>query len=149
MSIVALAEKIAREAHKGQFRNDGETPYIKHPERVAQALDRYGADEWVVAAAWLHDVLEDTEETEESLWAKGIPYEVVGLVRLVTRNAGEAYDSYILGISCSKNATILKSFDIIDNLTDNPKPGSITRYKKSLMKLVLASSGFTHPKLYR
>ena len=57
--LVVLAEKIATEAHKGQFRADGKTPFIEHPKAVAAF---FSDDEWQLKViAWLHDVIEDTK----------------------------------------------------------------------------------------
>jgi guanosine-3',5'-bis(diphosphate) 3'-pyrophosphohydrolase len=62
--VLALAEQ----AHEGQFRRDGKTPYIKHPLAVAQILKDYNfTKNTLLAAAFLHDVVEDTEYTEDSL----------------------------------------------------------------------------------
>ena len=55
--IVRLAAQIATDAHRGQFRRDGVTPYISHPEAVAKRVE---GDDLAEAIAWLHDVLEDT-----------------------------------------------------------------------------------------
>lgn len=56
--LVTLASSIARKSHDGQFRRNGTTPYITHPEAVARSLE--GEHPNVIAAAWLHDTLEDT-----------------------------------------------------------------------------------------
>ena len=52
----------ARAAHAGQSRYDGR-PYLEHPVRVADLLDRQGLAEPVVAAALLHDSVEDSPLT--------------------------------------------------------------------------------------
>ncbi len=76
---VLHAVRIAVEAHAGQFRDDGVTPFIYHPLRVAlrvaedvamfgrDLLDPYTHDE-TVAAAVLHDVLEDVPEDRRPTW---------------------------------------------------------------------------------
>lgn len=62
MSIVEKARQIAYEAHKGVSRKWGSDPYIIHPERVANKVANLaGANEVDIAAAWCHDVIEDTE----------------------------------------------------------------------------------------
>ena len=58
-NIIDIAKEIATNAHKGLFRRDGITPYITHPEAVAASLEGEHPD--VIATAWLHDVLEDTD----------------------------------------------------------------------------------------
>jgi len=54
------AWRFADEAHAGQLRKPSLAPYIHHPERVAQLTAEHGGDETMVAAALLHDVLEDS-----------------------------------------------------------------------------------------
>lgn len=70
MSIVEKAEIIAYTAHKAvnQKRKYSGIDYINHPEEVVNILDEYGhfAPE-VIAAAWLHDVVEDTAVTVEDI----------------------------------------------------------------------------------
>lgn len=56
------ARKFAIIAHRGQVRKaDKEKPMIIHPINVAQILEEYGFDENVIAAGYLHDVVEDTK----------------------------------------------------------------------------------------
>ncbi len=68
-SLVAAALAKAREAHSGQVRNgSGGMPYIEHPIAVAALLAEHGYDdEELLAAALLHDVVEDSETTVEEL----------------------------------------------------------------------------------
>ena len=52
---------MASEAHAGQIRNgSGGRPYIEHPLAVAELLAAHGFDDAVLAAALLHDVVEDS-----------------------------------------------------------------------------------------
>ena len=48
--------------HEGQLRRSGE-PYITHPLAVAGIVARYGMDDVTIAAALLHDAVEDTRLT--------------------------------------------------------------------------------------
>lgn len=66
-AVVHLAEKIAGEAHQGQYRRGGVVSYIEHPKAV---VDRVGADPEARVVAWLHDVLEDTEVTASGTFRK-------------------------------------------------------------------------------
>jgi guanosine-3',5'-bis(diphosphate) 3'-pyrophosphohydrolase len=68
--LVRAAYEKASEAHAGQVRNgSGGLPYIEHPTAVAARLEQHGYGEDVVAAALLHDVVEDSETTVEELRA--------------------------------------------------------------------------------
>ena len=64
--LIKNAFDVAQEAHSGQFRASGE-PYIAHPVAVALILIEYGMDSEAVAAALLHDVVEDTPVTLEDV----------------------------------------------------------------------------------
>jgi GTP pyrophosphokinase len=57
--LIADAYHLAVECHQGQLRRSGE-PYITHPLAVAGIVARYGSDEITIAAALLHDAVEDT-----------------------------------------------------------------------------------------
>jgi (p)ppGpp synthase/HD superfamily hydrolase len=60
--LVRAALEMARGAHSGQIRNaSGGRPYIDHPVAVAERLADLDCDEEVLAAALLHDVVEDSE----------------------------------------------------------------------------------------
>lgn len=64
MNIKEKALQFAMEAHKGQVRkNEPEKPMIIHPIGVGRLLEEYGYDDQVVAAGYLHDVVEDTNYT--------------------------------------------------------------------------------------
>ena len=64
MTIKDKAKQFAIKAHKGQVRkSDPQKPMIIHPINVANILEEYGFDENVIAAGFLHDVVEDTKYT--------------------------------------------------------------------------------------
>jgi (p)ppGpp synthase/HD superfamily hydrolase len=91
--LVRNALEQARSDHAGQIRNgSGGMPYIEHPIRVAAILDEEGfGEEEVLAAALLHDVVEDSETTLDELREK-FGAEVVGLVGAMTD--AEEIDDY-------------------------------------------------------
>ncbi len=61
-ALLRAALEMAREAHAGQIRSaSGGRPYIDHPLAVAGHLAEHTGDEELLAAALLHDVLEDSE----------------------------------------------------------------------------------------
>lgn len=69
LSLLDQAIIFATNAHQGGFRRDGHTPYILHCTETAAITATMTADETVLAAAVLHDVIEDTDTTEEALRA--------------------------------------------------------------------------------
>ena len=80
MNIKNKAKEFAIEAHKGQIRkSDKEKPMVIHPINTANILEEYGYDNNVVAAGYLHDVIEDTKYTKEDL-LKEFNEDIVSLV---------------------------------------------------------------------
>jgi GTP diphosphokinase / guanosine-3',5'-bis(diphosphate) 3'-diphosphatase len=67
--VLIRAHEVAERAHKGQFRLSGE-PYIEHPLSVAGILADLRLDADTLAAALLHDTVEDTDVTLEWLRAE-------------------------------------------------------------------------------
>jgi (p)ppGpp synthase/HD superfamily hydrolase len=63
-----FAKAFATMIHEGQFRADGVTPFISHPARVAELVERNGGDECAVCVAWLHDVFEEGIPRVEQEW---------------------------------------------------------------------------------
>ena len=88
-SLIASAKSIATSAHEGQRYGAG--PYTDHLAAVEQVLIEFGhgEDHELRAAAWLHDVLEDTGTTTFDLIANGIPIRVIVLVDAVTDQSGK------------------------------------------------------------
>ena len=68
MDIKEKAKLFAIQAHMGQIRkNEPDKPMIMHPISVGELLELYGYDDNVVAAGYLHDVVEDTKYTIEDI----------------------------------------------------------------------------------
>lgn len=59
-ALLERAMLLALRAHEGQMRKDAPMPYIVHPVEVALILARQGFSDTVLAAALVHDVVEDT-----------------------------------------------------------------------------------------
>ncbi|MCC7218043.1 MAG: bifunctional (p)ppGpp synthetase/guanosine-3',5'-bis(diphosphate) 3'-pyrophosphohydrolase [Burkholderiales bacterium] len=66
VALVNRAFEFSESAHRGQFRKSGE-PYITHPLAVASILSQWRLDAQGLAAALLHDVMEDTSVTKNEL----------------------------------------------------------------------------------
>ena len=65
--ITLLAEGFGLCAHRNQRRKFEDAPYMVHPIRVARIVQEYTDDPDVIAAAMMHDVLEDTDVTAEEM----------------------------------------------------------------------------------
>jgi (p)ppGpp synthase/HD superfamily hydrolase len=90
--LIRKALEIAEAAHAGQTRSgSGGMAYIHHPVAVAELLAANGFDEEAVAAALLHDVVEDSEASIEDVAARFGPA-VAGLVATMTED--EAIDPF-------------------------------------------------------
>jgi (p)ppGpp synthase/HD superfamily hydrolase len=112
MSLIERAIRRALEAHSGQKEENGR-PYLLHPLRLMLRMDT----EQEMAAAVLHDVVEDTDTTLEDLRAEGFPEEVLAAVALLTHDKRKvAYREYIERIAADPLARKVKLADLEDNL---------------------------------
>ena len=84
VALVERAFQFSDSAHRGQFRKSGE-PYITHPLAVASILSQWRLDAQGLAAALLHDVMEDTAITKleiETSFGKPVADMVDGVSKL-------------------------------------------------------------------
>src|SRR6266481_7292793 len=84
VALVERAFAFSEQAHQGQFRKSGD-PYISHPLAVASILSQWRLDAQGLAAALLHDVMEDTSVTKteiESSFGKPVADMVDGVSKL-------------------------------------------------------------------
>ena len=58
-NLIKKARRFAKKAHKGEKQAIG-GPYFKHPRNVARLLKKWKQDDEVIAAGYLHDVVEDS-----------------------------------------------------------------------------------------
>lgn len=119
---VEYALYVALKAHEGQTRKDSaKTPYIVHPVSVALIVSRYTDSSDVLAAALLHDILEDTPFGAPQLRREFGPA-VLRLVREVSEPRGEMSwamrkESYLDGLAqVSHRALLIAAADKIANL---------------------------------
>ncbi|WP_297521870.1 HD domain-containing protein [uncultured Clostridium sp.] len=113
IKALILAERL----HEGQTRRSGE-PYIIHPVRVANGLISLGiADENMIIAALLHDVLEDTSMTSKMLVnEQKLPKDAVEIIVLLTKEKDYKADAYYNNIAGSSKAAIVKIADRCHNI---------------------------------
>ena len=109
---VVRAYEVALEGHQGQFRRSGE-PYITHPLAVAEILADLGLLPTAIVAALLHDLVEDTPATLETVRAE-FGDEVAQLVDGVTKldkvkygEAAQAESIRKMVIAMAKDARVL------------------------------------------
>jgi guanosine-3',5'-bis(diphosphate) 3'-pyrophosphohydrolase len=111
---------VARDAHAGILRKYIKTPYIEHPRAVAKIVNRHGLPPHIVAAALLHDVVEDTPVTLDHL-ATVFPPDVVAAVAYMTDQSHDGNRRERKAAECARLATgtpeqqSLKLADLIDN----------------------------------
>lgn len=126
--LIAKAKGIATKQHEGVNRKFGGGAYIEHPTRVSAKLQSLGARPELVAAALLHDVVEDTDMDLEGLTTHVGP-DVAKLVNEVTNRKIEGLkraeqkqkDREHLA-TISQEGRRLKLADRIDNLRDLHHP---------------------------
>lgn len=91
VDAIEKAYRFAQAAHEGQYRKSGDA-YISHPIEVAGILVNLQMDAVTIAAAFLHDVLEDTDVTTEQLRSE-FGQEICLLVEGVTKLTKIKYKS--------------------------------------------------------
>lgn len=123
--LLLNAISFATRAHKGQFRKDNETPYVSHVFRVCITLRHvFGVDdERILAAAVLHDTIEDTTTDFDDL-NKAFGHEIatwVGLLskdkRMIEDQREKAYFERLK--SAPLEVKLIKLADLHDNIVDS------------------------------
>lgn len=113
MDHISAAEQVASRAHAGQTDKAGR-PYLDHARRVAARVQTDTSAPDAVAAAWLHDVVEDTAITLNRLRQLGFCDTVVEAVDALTRRPGEG-DEYYRRVAANDVARVVKLADLWDN----------------------------------
>lgn len=130
------AMDVASLAHNGQYRRDGVTPYIRHIESVVGRVEKKYKDKIMSDIAALHDVLEDSDTTEQDLLKYGFSDQVIEGVKLLTKKKGENYFDYLEKIKGNDLARRVKIEDMLSNLSDDPSDRQIEKYCNGLLFLV-------------
>ncbi|MBI2706121.1 MAG: bifunctional (p)ppGpp synthetase/guanosine-3',5'-bis(diphosphate) 3'-pyrophosphohydrolase [Actinobacteria bacterium] len=90
-TLITRAYSVAKDAHEGQARKSGE-PYIQHPIAVSKIVAELGLDDVTIAAALLHDSVEDTGVTLADLETQ-FGTDVAAIVDGVTKLERIRFDS--------------------------------------------------------
>lgn len=152
-TLIARAVELAKAAHHGAVRGDGFTPYIMHPMAVANTVATAGGSEDAIAAAWLHDTIEDTSLGWSDI-NELVSTKVADLVMELTFPSRPNRRALMLDIipGMSRDAKLVKLADAFNNLNDLPTAkwdrGKVDRYYKHLLAVRKALSG-TNPLLER
>lgn len=140
--IILGAKKFAQEKHKNQKRKDGVTPYSDHLEGVVNRLKNLGVtDKDVLCAAWLHDIIEDTDVTFDQINER-FGREVAVIVLSLSKDQNILKkDREIQYINQLKDASfqtkLIKLCDISANLKDLANaPISKTQKNKQIKKIL-------------
>lgn len=123
-SLVGQALVLAEEAHQGAKRESGE-PYINHPLKVAETVKEWGLDEESIAAALLHDTVEDTRITLKDIEKKfgaEVALLVNGLTKLEDlrytpeRKEAESLRKFVISFTKDLRVVIIKLADRLHNM---------------------------------
>src|SRR5437868_2266918 len=125
VALVERAFAFSEQAHQGQFRKSGE-PYITHPLAVASILSQWRLDAQGLAAALLHDVMEDTNVTKteiESSFGKPVADMVDGVsnldqIEFQSREDAQAenFRKMLLAMAQDVRVILIKLADRLHNL---------------------------------
>ena len=138
--IVVHAYDVAQRTHAGQFRLSGD-PFITHPIAVALILAEYGLDPETIAAALLHDTVEDTDltlEDVEEAFGPNVARITDGVTKLdrvkfdISREEAQAATIRKMVVSMAQDVRVLiiKLVDRLHNLqTIHPLPVERQRVK--------------------
>jgi (p)ppGpp synthase/HD superfamily hydrolase len=136
------AIRVAVDAHAGQLDKAGKS-YILHPLRVMMTVESPSLDS-ARKVAVLHDVVEDSKWTLESLDAKfGLTTEEQAALQLLTHGEHEDYDAYVERLASHSLARAVKIADLRDNLdvtrleqVTEKDAKRISKYLRSLRRLM-------------
>ncbi|MDJ1183378.1 RelA/SpoT family protein [Roseofilum casamattae] len=123
--IITEAFEFAYQLHKGQYRKSGE-PYISHPVAVAGILRELGGSAPMVAAGFLHDIVEDTDVTPEeleALFGSEVRHLVEGVTKLSkfkfsskTERQAENFRRMFLAMAKDIRVIVVKLADRLHNM---------------------------------
>ncbi|MGN5635882.1 HD domain-containing protein [Streptomyces sp. AC154] len=111
---LAEVERIARAAHEGQ-RDKAGRPYAEHLAAVAEGVRARGGSDEQIAAAWLHDAVEDDALSERWLADAALPQQVKDMVLAVSKREGEELKAYTRRILETPGALLVKESDLAHN----------------------------------
>lgn len=115
MGIVEKASNFAMEKHHNQKDDSGE-PYFNHLVQVASILFNVTSDLDIIAAAYLHDTIEDTDTTYEEL-VDNFGKRIADLVMEVTHDGKKDAVGYWFPRLNTREGILIKFADRLSNLS--------------------------------
>jgi (p)ppGpp synthase/HD superfamily hydrolase len=106
--------RLACAVHEGQQDKAGR-PYTEHLAAVADGVAARGGSDAQVAAAWLHDAVEDGVLSERQLTDLPVPQATREIVMAVSKRPGEAPEDYAARILATPGALLVKLADMAHN----------------------------------
>ena len=163
---IATAKYLAELFHEGQTRSNKVTPYIEHPKKVAELVEKFGGSEFCIALAWMHDILEESADKVKEhfhlkrniehkaaffldmrdIWEHSFTFALCKLSDHWTsdqntiKNSGKvAYLAELL-IGGSSNVVLVKLCDMLANIMESngTRMSQETRYYKAIQCLKMA-----------
>ncbi|MEU9441426.1 HD domain-containing protein [Streptomyces sp. NPDC048304] len=107
-------EAVARAAHEGQTDKAGR-PYAEHLAAVAAGVCARGGDAEQIAAAWLHDAVEDDALSRQWLEQAALTARTKAIVDALTKRPGEEPEAYARRILATDGARLVKEADLAHN----------------------------------
>ncbi|MGW7527687.1 HD domain-containing protein [Streptomyces sp. NPDC054783] len=111
---LAEVEAVARTAHEGRTDKAGR-PYAEHLAAVAAGVRARGGDAEQIAAAWLHDAVEDDALTRQWLEQAALSARTKAIVDALTKRPGEEPEAYARRILATDGARLVKEADLAHN----------------------------------
>jgi (p)ppGpp synthase/HD superfamily hydrolase len=111
---LAEIEALARTAHAAQTDKAGR-PYTEHLQAVVDGVRERGGDDEQIAAAWLHDAVEDDVLSEDWLREAALTGRTKDIVLALTKREGEPPESYAKRIRTTPGALVVKASDLAHN----------------------------------
>ncbi|MFF7211783.1 HD domain-containing protein [Streptomyces sp. NPDC008238] len=140
-------EGIARKAHAQQKDKSGR-PYVEHVQAVVAGVRERGGSEEQIAAAWLHDTIEDEKLSWGWLASAELPQHVKDLVDAMTKRPGESDEAYTQRILAVSGARLIKEADLAHNadpdrlaLIDEPTRRQLSDKYARLRRLLGLTAG--------
>lgn len=163
---ITTAKYLAELFHEGQTRADKVTPYIEHPKKVAELVQKYHGSDFCVALAWMHDILEESaDKVKEHFHLTDVTFKpkfmlqmrdrwehsfIFGLCKLSDHwdsdqfeiKEGKGKVAYLaeLLISGSSDVVLVKLCDMLANIMESngSRMSQETRYYKAVQCLKMA-----------